>query len=348
MARLSSVTNSKFLKRGGRIFGLGSAISMTAIGITIKMQDQCMSALVKEDKGNSLNLAKSPFYLKRMVHSLLGLEQINAEEVKMIDKVHHSTVSPLMKTNSYTPTGHWDNNWDKRDPESLVKPLKANASEEELEAYQNQIQNVTPSAKRTYILVRHGQYEMKDTDEDRILTQLGRKQANATGERLYSLWQHLLNKGTPGELDLTVTMSTMTRATETAQIILQHFSNTENNSCDLIREGAPCEPVPTSKVWNPDPHEFFEEGARIEAGFRKYIHRADASQDKNSVNILVCHGNVIRYFVCRALQLSPEAWLRFSVHNASITTITVQPSGRVNVSGLGESGHLPPDMLTFN
>ena len=145
-------------------------------------------------------------------------------------------------------------------------------------------------------------------------------------------------------------MSTMTRATETAQIILKHFPNMENKSCDLIREGAPCEPVPNvlAGIWDPDPHQFFEEGARIEAGFRKHIHRADASQDKNSVDVLVCHGNVIRYFVCRALQLSPEAWLRFSVHNASITTVTVQASGRVSVSGLGESGHLPPDMLTFN
>ena len=78
-------------------------------------------------------------------------------------------------------------------------------------------------------------------------------------------------------------------------------------SCSLIREGAPCEPVPSaSSVWDPDPHQFFEEGARIEAGFRKYFHRADPTQKDNSVQILVCHGNVIRYFVCRALQLPPQ------------------------------------------
>ena len=51
---------------------------------------------------------------------------------------------------------------------------------------------------------------------------------------------------------------------------------------------------------------FFEEGARIEAGFRKYFHRADPSQKDNSAQVLVCHGNVIRYFVCRALQLPPQ------------------------------------------
>ena len=145
-------------------------------------------------------------------------------------------------------------------------------------------------------------------------------------------------------------MSTMTRATETAQIILKHFPNTESNSCDLIREGAPCEPVPsvTPGMWDPDPHQFFEEGARIEAGFRKHIHRADASQEKDSVTVVVCHANVIRYFICRALQLPPEAWLRFSLPNASTTTLRVTPTGKVSVSGLGESGHLPPEMRTFN
>lgn len=93
---------------------------------------------------------------------------------------------------------------------------------------------------------------------------------------------------------------------------------------------------------------FYEEGARIEAGFRRYIHRADPSEKQDSVNVLVCHGNVIRYFVCRALQLPPEAWLRFSVHNGSYTVLTVLPSGRVSASVIGESGHLPMNKLTFN
>lgn len=45
--------------------------------------------------------------------------------------------------------------------------------------------------------------------------------------------------------------------------------------------------------------EFFRDGPRIEAAFRKYFHRAPPSQTENSVEILVCHANVIRYFVCR-------------------------------------------------
>ena len=45
--------------------------------------------------------------------------------------------------------------------------------------------------------------------------------------------------------------------------------------------------------------QFFQDGPRIEAAFRKHIHRADVDQVGNSVEIYVCHANVIRYFVCR-------------------------------------------------
>lgn len=47
------------------------------------------------------------------------------------------------------------------------------------------------------------------------------------------------------------------------------------------------------------PEEFFTDGARIEAAFRKYFHRAPPEQKEDSTEVLVCHANVIRYFVCR-------------------------------------------------
>ena len=68
--------------------------------------------------------------------------------------------------------------------------------------------------------------------------------------------------------------STMTRATETANIILTHLpGDISHSSCDLLREGAPCPPEPPSAEWTPDPCDFYQEGARIEAAFRKYVHR---------------------------------------------------------------------------
>lgn len=47
------------------------------------------------------------------------------------------------------------------------------------------------------------------------------------------------------------------------------------------------------------PQQYYEDGARIEAAFRNYIHRADAKQQEDSYEVFVCHANVIRYIVCR-------------------------------------------------
>ena len=49
--------------------------------------------------------------------------------------------------------------------------------------------------------------------------------------------------------------------------------------------------------------EFFRDGARIEAAFRKYFHRALPTQETSSIEILVCHANVIRYFICRYINI---------------------------------------------
>lgn len=89
-----------------------------------------------------------------------------------------------------------------------------------------------------------------------------------------------------------------------------------------------------------------EEGARIEAAFRRYFYRAPPEQNEDSFDVLVCHGNVIRYFVCRVLQFPPEGWLRMSVAHCSITAVTIKPNGRVTLRCLGDTGHLPPYLIT--
>lgn len=92
--------------------------------------------------------------------------------------------------------------------------------------------------------------------------------------------------------------------------------------------------------------QFFRDGARIEAAFRRYFHRAFPEQEKESYTLIVGHGNVIRYFVCRALQFPAEAWLRISINHASITWLTISPSGNVSIKYLGDTGFMPAAHLT--
>lgn len=49
----------------------------------------------------------------------------------------------------------------------------------------------------------------------------------------------------------------------------------------------------------------------------------------------------------RALQFPPEGWLRMSIGNCGVTWLTIRPSGNVSLRGLGDTGHLPPDHVTF-
>ncbi|XP_032371005.1 serine/threonine-protein phosphatase PGAM5, mitochondrial isoform X4 [Etheostoma spectabile] len=232
------------------------------------------------------------------------------------------------------PTGHaWDFNWDKRDPSALTNGKKKENTSEDPSSEQD---NGKPKATRNILLIRHSQYILSgNSDKERILTPLGREQAEFTGKRLAALGL---------KYDVLV-HSSMARATETANIISKHLSGVELVSCDLLREGAPIEPVPPVTHWKPDAV-YHEDGARIEAAFRRYIHRADAKQKEDSYEIIVCHANVIRYFVCRALQFPPEGWLRMGLNNGSITWLTIRPSGRVALRTLGDAGFMPPDKLT--
>jgi serine/threonine-protein phosphatase PGAM5 len=90
---------------------------------------------------------------------------------------------------------------------------------------------------------------------------------------------------------------------------------------------------------------------RIEAAFQKYIYRANPSFDddnEHEFEVIVCHGNVIRFFFCRALQIPPEAWLRMSIFNCSLTYIMVKPNGHCTCRMLGDIGHLGYEHTTFS
>ncbi|KAM6339904.1 serine/threonine-protein phosphatase PGAM5, mitochondrial isoform 3-T3 [Alca torda] len=256
--------------------------------------------------------------------------------------------------------GYWDSNWDRwgrrgpagggggcgegrglfccliREPLALINLKKKNeeTGEEELAS---RLDHCKAKATRHIFLIRHSQYNLDGrADKDRTLTPLGREQAELTGHRLASL----------GLKFDQIIHSSMTRATETTEIISKHLPGVKKISTDLLREGAPIEPDPPVSHWKPEAVQYYEDGARIEAAFRNFIHRADAKQEEDSYEIFVCHANVIRYIVCRALQFPPEGWLRMSLNNGSITHLVIRPNGRVALRTLGDTGFMPPEKIT--
>ncbi|XP_053203001.1 serine/threonine-protein phosphatase PGAM5, mitochondrial-like [Panonychus citri] len=209
-------------------------------------------------------------------------------------------------------------------------------AEDDKQSSQEKLQKAKVTASRHLLFIRHGQYTLNGkTDEERSLTELGRQQAYLAAQRLK-------------ELNLPysqIVQSTMTRAKQTAQIICKELPDVPVSSSDLLREGLPILPEPSNNK-EINNVRAFTDGPRIEAAFRRYFYRATPDQKVDSYEIFVCHANVIRYFVCRALQLPPEAWLRFSLHNCSLTWIAIRPSGRVTVYTVGDCGFIPQGKLT--
>lgn len=213
---------------------------------------------------------------------------------------------------------------------------------------------VQPKVVHTVILVRHGQYvtsnkstgdELLD-DSKRVLTPKGREQSALTGMRL----QELISSSLLPPIDA-VYYSTMARATETAEILTKQLLNSaephKHLPCSLLREGAVFPPSPPSSSWQPSEESFVKDSLRAEAAFLTYLHRADEHHSKSHTTLLICHGNVIRYLLLRTLQLDPSAWLRLAVNNASITRIDVYENGNVSVKAVGECGHLPAALVTY-
>lgn len=66
------------------------------------------------------------------------------------------------------------------------------------------------------------------------------------------------------------------------------------------------------------------------------------------MDIIVAHGNIIRFWVCKALGLPAASWLRFSVYNCSLTWLEVHHDGAMTLRMLGDVGHLPVQMATSN
>lgn len=254
----------------------------------------------------------------------------------------------------------WDKNWDGKQPEST-------GSDEKDRKRMRSIRKT--GVTRHIILIRHGQYdESSKEDEKRKLTPLGRLQAEVTGKRLAEMIKGAEDKFGPCNIKV-VRVSNLLRAKETANIIAEQIPSVERAEPDpRLNEGRPCHTIPGSKASEGTIKATDDSHSRIEEGFREYFSRApedvnndnnvetenkenenkDEKKSKHEFEIVVCHANVIRYFLCRALQLPPEAWLRLCTFNCSLTYLTIRPTGTVSCRMLGDIGHLPYNLTTFS
>lgn len=188
---------------------------------------------------------------------------------------------------------------------------------------------------RTVYLIRHGEYDredQRDPDVGKGLVPLGVAQARLVGSRL---------RGLPWEMT-SLHSSTMTRARQTALVIGEDLPHLELETTRMLRECTP----PTWRediMAEEDPADVEACRQQLEKAFAVFLAPSPAG-DRHDV--VVCHGNVIRYFVTRALKVDPLAWLGMSIGNCSLTVIKIAADGSMKLMSYGDVGHLPPNLTT--
>jgi serine/threonine-protein phosphatase PGAM5 len=188
---------------------------------------------------------------------------------------------------------------------------------------------------RTVYLVRHGSYDERaeaDPITGPALTPLGIAQARLLASRVRELPVHF------DELS----SSSLTRAVETAQIL--HESVTDVPVTPVRPELSECTPPYFRASEKPASAEESACARRLDAAYAQ-IFVPGGTSSKNE--ILICHGNVIRYFITRALGVDTRSWIRMSVAHASITVIRVNSDASMTVLSVGDIGHVPPNLQSW-
>ena len=183
-------------------------------------------------------------------------------------------------------------------------------------------------ATRRIYLVRHGEYDWDDQPGPlKGLTPRGVKQARLTAKRLSSIPAAALYS------------SDLRRAIETAEMISSQLNGVPYKKTRKLRE---CFlPSPLSENV---PAELIQAGEKQAlTAFSTYL-RPAKKQDRHE--IIVTHGNVIRYLVSKVLSGSPDSWLRMRTLNCGITEVAVDSDGRMWLVSYNDVGHLPADLIT--
>lgn len=189
--------------------------------------------------------------------------------------------------------------------------------------------------RKIIYLMRHGQAAYaatKPKDVHGYLTDLGRQQAQLAAKRLSQLPISAIYH------------SDLKRATETAEFIATQLPHVPLHSTALLRECIPCVPIrPIAWAVNIPPEKIQENQQRLEYIFARYF---TVTGDDERHDVLVCHGNILRYLICRALQVSPQAWINADIHNCGISEVSIE-TGRIMLISHNDTGHLPYAMRTF-
>lgn len=228
----------------------------------------------------------------------------------------------------------------------------------------------SPPRVKHFMLVRHGHYINAHAphvpDSEQVLSQIGQQQAALTGKYLELLYNRARSRD-----DISIYHSDMKRAVETATIISGDLGCCSMRSTSMLREGWPGQPYSTPHSVTPASSASSAAAAAATAAAASSsaaVHRQDVARmekafdvliapdattsdtcddEEESYRVIVCHANLIRFFLCRALGVDPVGtWGHFEINHCSVTRIDVCENRPLKVVAVNETGHLPHSLLT--
>jgi len=186
-------------------------------------------------------------------------------------------------------------------------------------------------------LIRHGIYDPDTTvSDDRVgngLNALGHEQAKLTGACLAQL---------PIKLHSLVS-SDFTRALQTADDSGAAIGMAPTRD-SLLEECTP--PADRADFMsNHSTADMARCDARLQAAWTRYF---TATPDADQHDVLVCHGNVIRWMVAKALGLDSTRWTHMDIANCSLTIIGIRSDGSARLVMFSDVGHIPAAKQTWS
>ncbi len=165
----------------------------------------------------------------------------------------------------------------------------------------------------------------------RGIDQTGRQQAARIGKRLaevqFSAFHH----------------STMPRAIETASIIAEYLPPLKQSATPLLCEGLPTVAHHFRPPFRKPAAEVAATRRRMDEAFARYVR--PSRLDRNE--LVVAHGNIIRYFMRKALGDAVSRWWQMDIIQCSLSIVRITPERIVLVS-FNDVGHLPPKYRTHS
>uniref|UniRef100_K3WF08 Serine/threonine-protein phosphatase PGAM5, mitochondrial n=1 Tax=Globisporangium ultimum (strain ATCC 200006 / CBS 805.95 / DAOM BR144) TaxID=431595 RepID=K3WF08_GLOUD len=244
---------------------------------------------------------------------------------------------------------------------------------------------VVDHSRTTHILlVRHGHYASSQNpalDMEGPLTDLGIEQAKRTGAFLHD---YLSARGVLKRFPVfPIYHSGVRRTEQTAHHMVAELfpkGSVQFIKNKLFREAWPGNPLPSTNrkmLARENLDSMVSDCARLKLAYRTMFrhllpsdltthevplseqekqHFADtiaARTTQTRVNdryrVVVCHANIIRWFVCKALGVDPDGtWGRMRYNHCGVTALEVDSVGNVQLVNMNQTGHLHTTMLSEN